>query len=69
MTEILILVWREEACTPTDIYTYNPQDPFDGIEILGIRKTQNDAMALIDQYHADHPNWKFHIEPITDTVR
>jgi hypothetical protein len=60
----IVLVWREEACTPTGVYTFDPTNPFDGIEVLGIVETDEDAMSLIDSFQVDHPDWKFHIDEV-----
>jgi hypothetical protein len=57
----LIHIWREEACTPTGIYTYNPTDPFDGIETYMVAD-EDVAMMVVNDLADKHPKWKFQVE-------
>jgi hypothetical protein len=57
----LISIWREEACTPTGIYTYDPSNPFDGIETYMVADEET-AMIVVNDLADKHPAWKFHIE-------
>jgi len=59
---IVVLLYRPEATTPTGIYTYNPTNPFDGIEVYEILPDHADQEALADRLEAltnAHPDWIF----------
>lgn len=55
---MLVHVFRSE-------FALDPHNPFEGIELLGIVDTDDEANKLIDRYAADHPHWTFHIDPVT----
>jgi len=43
------------------IYTYNPADPFDGIETYVVPDEET-AMKIIDDLQRQHKGWKFMVE-------
>jgi len=69
----LVHVWRPEATTATGIYSYDPTNPFDGIELFGICADEAEANALIDRAQRNMEpkpgSWKFHIEPVTSQMQ
>ena len=64
----IVLMWKPEAQTPTSIYTFNPTDPFDGIEVLGVVQTEADVFALIERAQKNMEpkpgEWKFLYEEL-----
>jgi hypothetical protein len=62
---IVVLLFRPEATTPTGIYTYNPANPFDGIEVYEILPDHADVVALNDRLQKlgqEHPGWNFMLD-------
>lgn len=71
----LIHVFRPEALPvfdgATEEYEYRRDHPFDGVELLGICNSEEDAESLINKHKAaryESRNWHFHIEPIRDEL-
>ena len=69
----VVLIYRPEACDHPPHKTVHHTDPFDGIEILGIVDTDEEADDLIDGMRAhatllQYSTWAFHIHPITETI-
>lgn len=61
----IILVWRPESCNPTGIYTYDPTNRFDGIEVFSVSAVSDShAMALVNEAKSNNPDWHFSIEEV-----
>jgi hypothetical protein len=52
----------------TESYEAWLNNPFEGIEVLGIRETEAEVNALIDEYQPLHPDWRFHYQEIRIAV-
>lgn len=69
----VVLIYRPEACDHPPLTTPHHNDPFDGIEILGIVDTDEEADELIDKTRQhvsllQFTTWAFHIDPITEAT-
>jgi len=59
------VIWRPEAATPTGIYSYDPTDPFDGLEIAFNSFDESKVEEWINKNADEHPEWKF----LQDSIR
>ena len=61
---IVVSVYRPEAADGPDGSHLHDENPFDGIEVLGLYDDDklNLVIAMVHTIKDDHPNWHIHID-------